>query len=908
MAKVLRVLILEDIATDAEMALRELRQAGLVIESRRVMAEAEFVRELAEFAPDLILADYSLPEFDGPSAVKIVLDQSPRVPVIIVSGTVGEERAIETLKLGATDYVLKQRLERLGPVVKRALHEAAERRERQGAEAALAASEKRCRALIENSADAITLIAPDGTIVYDSPAAPRMLGYEADALVGRNALDYIHPDDLTATRQLLGQVLGQPRTPVAGLFRFRHHDGSWRWIEAVASNLLDEPAVGAITINYRDVTNRRQAEKAIATSEAELRSLFAAMTDVVLVLDCEGRYLQIAPTNPALLIRRPDELLGRTVSEVMPAADADRILQVIHQALDTGQPVRYEYSLPIDGAAVWFDGTVSPMGPDKVFWISRDITERKQREREVEAIAAISTGLRTAHNQEQMLPIILEQVMELVNAGAVSLGMRDTATGELVITLAQGELADLTGYRVPAGLGITGQVLASGQPYVTDDLAADPHWHVASSRRQPRAAACVPLITSQHVIGTLWAGRETPFSSGAVRVLGAIASIAASAIQRAGLYEQTEQRLQRLAALREIDSAIMNSTDLRTTLMLLLGHVTSQLGVDAADILLLSPGMNELAYTSGRGFRTRAIEQERLRLGQGHAGRAAQERRTVVVPDLRSDPEMMRRTALLTAESFVALFCVPLVAKGVVVGVLEVYHRAPLNPDADWLGFLETLAGQAAIAVADARLFADLQRSNMDMLLAYDTTLEGWSAALDLRDKETEGHSQRVTETTLLLARTLGVEDRELDHMRRGALLHDIGKMGIPDAILLKPGKLTDEEWEIMRRHPTYAYKLLSPIAFLRLALDIPYCHHEKWDGSGYPRKLAGYEIPLSARIFAVVDVWDALRSDRTYRSGWPEDRVLDYILEQSGHHFEPRIVEAFLALMAQRSVPVGNL
>ncbi len=133
--------------------------------------------------------------------------------------------------------------------------------------------------------------------------------------------------------------------------------------------------------------------------------------------------------------------------------------------------------------------------------------------------------------------------------------------------------------------------------------------------------------------------------------------------------------------------------------------------------------------------------------------------------------------------------------------------------------------------------------------------------------------------------------------MRRGALLHDIGKMGIPDSILLKPGKLTDEEWEIMRRHPTYAYKLLSPIAFLRPSLDIPYCHHEKWDGSGYPRKLAGNEIPLSARIFAVVDVWDALRSNRTYRLGWPEDKVIDYIREQAGSHFDPDVVEAFLAL-----------
>jgi putative nucleotidyltransferase with HDIG domain len=243
------------------------------------------------------------------------------------------------------------------------------------------------------------------------------------------------------------------------------------------------------------------------------------------------------------------------------------------------------------------------------------------------------------------------------------------------------------------------------------------------------------------------------------------------------------------------------------------------------------------------------------------------------------------------------MVCAPLVAKGQLFGILEVFHRTILQPDADWLAFFETLAGQAAIAVADARLFADLQRSNTDLLLAYDTTLEGWSAALDLRDRETEGHSQRVTEMTVRLARVLDVSEQELEYIRRGALLHDIGKMGVPDVILHKPGKLTDEEWVIMRQHPGLAYQMLSPIAFLRPALDIPYCHHEKWDGTGYPRQLKGEAIPLAARIFAVVDVWDALRSDRPYRSGWPEARVRDYIREQAGQHFDPKIVDAFLAL-----------
>jgi PAS domain S-box-containing protein len=202
------------------------------------------------------------------------------------------------------------------------------------------------------------------------------------------------------------------------------------------------------------------------------------------------------------------------------------------------------------------------------------------------------------------------------------------------------------------------------------------------------------------------------------------------------------------------------------------------------------------------------------------------------------------------------------------------------------------------------RAEAEVRRLYSELVLAYETTLEGWTAALDLRDEETEGHTRRVTEMTLRVARAMGFDEAELVQIRRGALLHDIGKMGIPDAILLKPGKLSEEEWQIMRRHPVYALELLSPIAYLRPALDIPYCHHEKWDGTGYPRGLQGEEIPLAARLFAVVDVWDALRSDRPYRQGWPEERVLEHIRSLSGTHFDPAAVEVFLRVVREVKLP----
>lgn len=191
-----------------------------------------------------------------------------------------------------------------------------------------------------------------------------------------------------------------------------------------------------------------------------------------------------------------------------------------------------------------------------------------------------------------------------------------------------------------------------------------------------------------------------------------------------------------------------------------------------------------------------------------------------------------------------------------------------------------------------------IEDAHLQLLSAYDATIEGWSRAMDLRDKETEGHTQRVTTLTEKLAVLAGISNEDLINMRRGSLLHDIGKMGVPDSILHKPDKLTDEEWSIMRQHPQYAYDMIQPIEYLRPALEIPYCHHEKWDGSGYPRGLKGEEIPLSARIFAIIDVWDAVTSDRPYRLAWDKQKALEHIHEQNGKHFDPHVVELFQKMM----------
>ncbi|MGB9752537.1 MAG: histidine kinase [Roseiflexus castenholzii] len=370
--------------------------------------------------------------------------------------------------------------------------------------------------------------------------------------------------------------------------------------------------------------------------------------------------------------------------------------------------------------------------------------------------------------------------------------------------------------------------------------------------------------------------------------------------ERVRAEQRLHMHLQRLRALRTIDQAIISALDMRAVLDILLDQITSYLYVDAASILLLDPYAQTLTYTAERGLRSRANQRTTLYTGEGYAGRVALDRRMLFITDLRESELEPSYAPVLQQEAFVTYCGVPLIAKGQVKGVLELFHRTRLDPDQDWLDFLETLAVQAAIAIDSVILFETMQRSNAQMILAYEATIRGWAHALDLRDQETEGHSRRVTELTVRLARAAGLSDEQIAHIRRGALLHDIGKLGVPDSILRKPGQLTEEEWAAMRQHPDYAYTMLSPIEYLRPVLDIPYSHHERWDGTGYPRGLKGEQIPLAARLFAVADVWDALQSDRPYRARWQREEALDYIRSQAGTHFDPDVVALFLKVIGE--------
>jgi PAS domain S-box-containing protein/putative nucleotidyltransferase with HDIG domain len=468
----------------------------------------------------------------------------------------------------------------------------------------------------------------------------------------------------------------------------------------------------------------------------------------------------------------------------------------------------------------------------------------------------------------------------------------------VIITSSEGQIEyvnnafeQLTGYRADEVLGLTPRILKSGmhpEGYYAELWSAITAGNVYRSE-----------MINRKKNGELYYQEEiiTPIrdSSGSITHF---VSTGRDVTDRKNAEDKIAHQYQRLTTLREIDKAITTSLDRNLTFSVILDQIISKLNVDAALVLQHDRKRKICDAVSFQGFRDTECTSLSIKYGFGLPALACRERSIQFIPviaESRLSDEL--RFELLEREAFVSYLAVPLMNKGQVEGILEIFSRKPLHPDSEWLQFLESIAEQTSIAMSNAKLIEDLKLSNRDLAIAYETTLEGWSKALDLRDQETEGHTQRVTEMSLRLAQKLGLSENDLISIRRGALLHDIGKMGIPDSILLKPGPLSQEEWDIMRRHPLYAFELLSPIAYLDSAIDIPHYHHEKWDGTGYPYGLKGPEIPIAARIFSIIDVWDALSSDRPYRKGWPMEKVQEYIKNEAGAHFDPSIVQEFLNL-----------
>jgi PAS domain S-box-containing protein len=597
-------------------------------------------------------------------------------------------------------------------------------------------SENRFRTLAEMLPQAIYECDLSGQLTYVNRKAFEMFGF-TQIEPGQNVFTMVVQSDRERVQDKVKHMiegLGDTNSEYMAL----HKNGSTFPVLIYSTTVIkDNHPVGFRGVVV-DISELKLAEEKIQQSDKKYRELFHINNDGIAI------YFKGADQGSKTLVEMNEavhNMLGYTREELFrffPAIFEFELTKAefhLHQdELESQGITNFETVLVHkDGHFVNVEFTVQLIqyeGQSAVMNIIRDVTERKQHEYELQAIATLSAALRAAPSRSEMLPVIVDQIASLINCDLVDIEIIEPISGDTIVEAAFGVWKPLVGTRQMKGTGLNAVISETLRPYHTNYLEKEedlpfPNWAYEGIR----AYAGVPLVAQENLIGFIWIGQKIDISVTEIQLLSAITDIAANAIHRATMHEQVLQYAINLSS-------------------------------------------------------------------------------------------------------------------------------------------------------------------------AYDTTLEGWVNALELRDRETEGHARRVVEVTINLAQKMGIGAVDEINIRRGALLHDIGKMGIPDSVLLKPGPLNEREWEMMRMHPEYAHRLLTPIEYLNPAIEIPYCHHEKWDGTGYPRGLKGEEIPLAARIFAIVDVWEALTSDRPYRPAWSNGKALEYINNQRGKHFDPTVVDNFMDLL----------
>lgn len=516
------------------------------------------------------------------------------------------------------------------------------------------------------------------------------------------------------------------------------------------------------------------------------------------------------------------------------------------------------------------------------------------------AIIDIGHAFQTTLEVEQLVPKILRKAVEYIGAEGGSIWLLSENKESLACTFATGPKSEqLLGMSLGIGEGIAGWVTQTQKTVLIADAQTDPRWASRFDEHLEmvtQTLACVPLIANGNSLGALELVNkkgDQAFDEKDQERLMALAGLAGLAIYNAQLFEKERRHRERQELLQAIGPLLHESLDLDRLLAQILDQVSIHLKAKATSVWLVDDKDNAVVCQVATGDVAEQVIDMSVPLGKGIVGLVASTGESTMVANAQDDPRATARNVdAITGFVTRSLLTVPLLRKGRCLGAIQVVNK--VNPEELFTPFdqemLEQLANSAAFAIENARLYNELEQS-------YSETLEALIHALDLKDQETQFHSRRVVEFTVLLAKTMHVDPDEIVHVRRAALLHDIGKMSIPDSILQKTGPLTAEERILLEDHPRYAFEMMAGIPFLAKAADIVLASHERYDGKGYPRGLSGEQIPLGARLFAVADTFDAMTSDRPYRKSQSYDVAMAEISWQSGKQFDPQVVDAFLSI-----------
>jgi PAS domain S-box-containing protein len=531
----------------------------------------------------------------------------------------------------------------------------------------------------------------------------------------------------------------------------------------------------------------------------------------------------------------------------------------------------------------------------------------QQRRRDADILREATIALTANMTLEQTYQIALNSLAKLIPHDHATLELiRENSHGheythEIVAT--RNFKKNAVGEKFVINYDEWGGIDGVKRPLIVNDLPADERFKQFNGLEGSLSWMGIPLIVQDRLIGYLSLDSKNPsyFSEERMAIAQTLANQVATAIENTRLFESEKRRRRDAEILSQATASLTNSMEINNLLEIIMDWLYKIAPYDSVSITLGKDGNFEIAASRGLPTHTDfskisfPINEKWTQIANTH--------QPLQIHDAREDARFEK---LEGTEYIRGWMGVPMFTQNALIGFINLDSRTPgAFNNQEQAAAVQIFANQAATAIDKTRLLENLQHSNQELYLAYDNTLEGWGKALELRDKETQGHTQRVTDLTLKLARQMGISEAELIHVRRGVLMHDIGKMGVPDSILHKTGPLTVSEMDEMKKHTQYAYDLIHPIAYLRPAIDIAYYHHEWWDGNGYPHMLKGEEIPLSARIFAIIDVWDALLSDRPYRKAWSRKKVIQYIRDLSGKQFDPHVVTEFFKMIEDGIKPV---
>jgi|GEM_PF-751950 len=772
------------------------------------------------------------------------------------------------------------------------------------------------RALIENSVEGFAIVDSQGIVQYAAPSEERLTGYSLDEVVGQSAFRFVHPEDTPKVLKVLEEFASQPDAVQTIQYRLQRKDGEWRYFEVTGHNRLHDMYISGIVINYRDITARKLAEQALRESEERYHTIFDSVSVALweedystLMGDIDAlksngvtdfkRYFR---ENPDFLKSAAQKIQVLDMNEVavkmMGAKDKSELIGPLANIFGSDIPesfaeditavaekkTSYEhetYNITLEGERreIWIAISLPQYDKyDRVLVSTMDITERKKAERALQESEARLQGIiNTAPNA--IITINESQKIVLFNPFAEKI-FKCSAE-----------------YAIGKSLEV---FIPNRVKHSHANMVANYGKNWASERRHGQLNSLSGLRTD---------GEEFPMEAfisqyeiGGEKFYTAILR---DITERRRDEDNLRRRAEELQTLALVSSSLRIAISLRDVIPLVVRYSVEIVGGDYGTIYtldetacqLISPGW--YSVESGKDIKMTGEPLLRQVSGMGITGHVAKTGEMYITEDLQTDPLAFilpdEQHILSDAHSGISL---PLLSQEKVIGVLHIRLKAFHHFTETEIRLLTAIAEMAGSALHRATLYEQTLEQANELMLAYDNTLVGWARALELRDELTEGHTRRVTELTIELANAMGIPEHEIIQIQRGATLHDIGKMGIPDSILNKPGPLTAQEQLIMRLHPQYAFEMLSLIPFLQPALEIPYCHHEWWNGKGYPRGLRGEEIPLAARIFSVVDVWDALTSDRPYRTAWSKEKTLQYIKQGSGAQFDPQVVQAFLKLI----------